>query len=126
MKSARSTIHNGTKSRKNYIEQEKQILKQVANEINKSDQSATAVENFKSVINRLRGEPLAEPKADVIESYLTVESRKRLRDLKTDIQRKLDEKSSEAEKGTSTASIEVAIIDLTKDKQAILEVGMRN
>ena len=126
MKSARSTIHNGTKSRGNYIEQEKQILKQVANEINKSNQSATAVENFKNVINRLRGEPLAEPKSDVIESYLTVESRKRLRDLKTDIQRKLDEKSSEAEKGTSTASIEVAIIDLTKDKQAILEVGMRN
>ena len=126
VKLARATIHSGTKSRAQYVDLEKRILKKVASKIDQSNRAVKAVEDFKSTINRLRQQPLALPKVAVMEAYLTTESKNRLVDLRTDIERKQNEKDGEAEKGNPTASIEVAITDLTKDKQAILEVGMRN
>ena len=124
MRRARKTIHLGTQSFEQYVRQEKQILQKLTGEIGQSGQND--VEAFKEAINKLRKNPLALPVAPIVDSYLTIESRKRLGNLKIDIERKLSEKESEIEKGNSAASIEVAIEDLTKDKQAILEVGMRN
>ena len=124
MRVARKTIHLGPQSFEQYVRQEKQILQKLTGSIGQSGQND--VEAFKEAINKLRETPLALPVTPIMDSYLTIESRKRLGNLKIDIERKLSEKVSEMEKGNSAASIEVAIEDLARDKQAILEVGMRN
>ena len=124
MKQARKVVHRATKDLSEYIAVEQQLLEKVLAQIPTDSGAETRIKN---TIMQLEGDPASVPKDLIVELklFLNEPTLKRFEVIQNQLRQKL---AIMDETGTATSREldAVLIADLTRDKQNILEIAMRN
>ncbi|MCZ6678170.1 MAG: LysM peptidoglycan-binding domain-containing protein [Candidatus Poribacteria bacterium] len=123
IKQARKVAGRATQALPEYIATERQLLKEALAQIPTENDAQNRI---RETITRLEGDPAYAPKARVeeLKLYLSESTLKQFKIIQDQLQQKIA--MTNDKQGTSRKLDMVLIADLTKDKQSILEIAMRN
>ncbi|MCG9129153.1 LysM peptidoglycan-binding domain-containing protein [Candidatus Poribacteria bacterium] len=121
---ARKVLANTDESLENAISRERTFLEKISNNLRDSD----AIEQeIKNAITRLRDDQEYNLTTEIQEQYLTDTSKDRIETVNAQLRQRLTEAEAATETdGFDDSSATILIEDLTRDKQGVFEIALRN
>ncbi len=124
-RAARKTLANTTESKEDAISRERGLLEKIKENLK---DTASIESQIKDAITKLSSDREHDLPHEVLTQYLTEESQERINRIDDQLRQRLTEavSASVAGEGGDGSSASILIEDLTRDKQGIFEIALRN
>ncbi|MDE0638601.1 MAG: M28 family peptidase [Candidatus Poribacteria bacterium] len=124
-RAARKTLANTTESKEDAILRERDLLEKIKENLK---DTASIESQIKDAITKLSSDREHDLPDEVLKQYLTEESQERINRIDDQLRQRLTEavSASVAGEGGDGSSTSILIEDLTRDKQGIFEIALRN